>query len=247
MLTKAAMEFCLADAFHPGCEMTWPMRTAGMYSEAFRLKHSEDTAPTHGTNYGVEMTPEIALHSSGPLLTGQVAGGITRWMAIPWQTDTASCRDGYNQAYDPTSPLFGLRVYQYMLNERNYQTVVDESQPFDTRQSAFNDRELWLNDLPIPTDTASADLYQAQINSMVRHFADLAVVLPKTEPGVTGFPTTMQVGLTPEKPALKAEKMMVMNTQGMGDRRPDLSQTDKCTSPKSQIIRAIWLKGNRIL
>ena len=29
MLTRAAMEFCLADAFHPGCEMTWPMRSFG--------------------------------------------------------------------------------------------------------------------------------------------------------------------------------------------------------------------------
>jgi hypothetical protein len=26
MLDKAALHFCLADAFHPGCEMTWPMR-----------------------------------------------------------------------------------------------------------------------------------------------------------------------------------------------------------------------------
>ena len=25
-LTQAAMAFCLADAFHPGCEMTWPLR-----------------------------------------------------------------------------------------------------------------------------------------------------------------------------------------------------------------------------
>jgi hypothetical protein len=24
MLDRAALEFCLADAFHPGCEMTWP-------------------------------------------------------------------------------------------------------------------------------------------------------------------------------------------------------------------------------
>ncbi|RVT40552.1 hypothetical protein EMM73_19590, partial [Rheinheimera sediminis] len=100
MLTRAAMEFCLADAFHPGCEMTWPMRTAGMYSEAFRLRHAEDTAPTHGINYGPEMTSQIALQLNGPIRSGQVAGGITRWMAIPWQTDTASC---YQQC--KTDPL----------------------------------------------------------------------------------------------------------------------------------------------
>ena len=26
MLDSAALHFCLADAFHPGCEMTWTMR-----------------------------------------------------------------------------------------------------------------------------------------------------------------------------------------------------------------------------
>ncbi|PHI35828.1 hypothetical protein CBQ28_17215 [Pseudoalteromonas sp. GCY] len=225
MLTKAAMEFCLADAFHPGCEMTWPMRTAGMYSEAFRLKHSEDTAPTHGTNYGVEMTSEIALHSSGPLKTGQVAGGITRWMAIPWQTDTASCRDGYNEAYDPYLPTFWpARVPNNMLSEQNYHRVVDETKPFAERQAAFNDRELWLNDLPIGPSTN----YIEQINSMITGFGQLAVVLPKTEKGVTGFPTTMQVGLTPAKADHKAEKLLTASSnESMRDCRPDLSQTDK--------------------
>ena len=36
-LTRAALEFCLADAFHPGCEMTWPVRAASMYMAPFRL------------------------------------------------------------------------------------------------------------------------------------------------------------------------------------------------------------------
>ena len=37
MLTRAALEFCLADAFHPGCEMTWPVRTWTMYMQPFRF------------------------------------------------------------------------------------------------------------------------------------------------------------------------------------------------------------------
>ncbi|MGY4346034.1 hypothetical protein ACVWXM_002501 [Bradyrhizobium sp. GM7.3] len=40
ILTRAALEFCLADAFHPGCEMTWPMRTATMYMAPFRILHA---------------------------------------------------------------------------------------------------------------------------------------------------------------------------------------------------------------
>ena len=37
MLDKAALHYCLADAFHPGCEMTWPLRHASMYEAPFRL------------------------------------------------------------------------------------------------------------------------------------------------------------------------------------------------------------------
>ncbi|CAH9049857.1 hypothetical protein PSECIP111951_00056 [Pseudoalteromonas holothuriae] len=228
MLTRAAMEFCLADAFHPGCEMTWPMRTAGMYSEAYRLHHATNTAPTHGINYGPVMTPEITRQPDGPLLSGQVAGGITRWMAIPWQTDTASCRDGYNSAYDPYLPTFWpARVPNNMLNEQNYHIVIDESKPIEQRQAAFNEREFWLDDLPI----GPSDDYEAQINSMVTGFGQLAVVLEQTKLGVTDFPSSMQVGLTPnnDEPCVvfKASKRAEFKHADKTRHRPDLSATDK--------------------
>ncbi|MBQ4850229.1 LodA/GoxA family CTQ-dependent oxidase [Pseudoalteromonas sp. MMG012] len=224
MLTKAAMDFCLADAFHPGCEMTWPMRSVGMYSEAFRLRHAEDTSPTHDVNFGPVLTPHTALSFDGPINNGQIAGGITRWMAIPWQTDTASCRDGYNTALDPYLPTFWpARVPNNMLNQENYNKVINESLPIDERQAAFNEREFWLDDLPIGPTTD----YTAQINDMIDNFDKLAVVLPKTEKGVSGFPSTMQVGLTPDSNApLSALKSTARHTAKKGI-RPDLSLTEK--------------------
>ena len=39
VLDKAPLHFCLADAFHPGCEITWPMRHASMYEKPFRIRH----------------------------------------------------------------------------------------------------------------------------------------------------------------------------------------------------------------
>lgn len=148
-------------------------------------------------------------------------------MAIPWQTDTASCRDGYNAAYDPYLPTFWpARVPNNVLTEQNYHTVIDECLSPEVRQAAFNDRALWLDDLPIPPDTKPKELYQAQINSMASNFADLTVVLPKSEPGVTGFPTTMQVGIAPHTSAPQTEKLMT-SEHGKQGVRPDLSQTDK--------------------
>jgi hypothetical protein len=93
MLDRASLEFCLADAFHPGCEMTWPMRTAGLYMAPFRIAHA---APGWiEPEYGPVLGPDLISLPNGPLLGGQLPGGITRWMAVPWQTDTASCRSGY--------------------------------------------------------------------------------------------------------------------------------------------------------
>ncbi|MBE0370772.1 LodA/GoxA family CTQ-dependent oxidase [Pseudoalteromonas aurantia] len=224
MLTKAAMDFCLADAFHPGCEMTWPMRSVGMYSEAFRLRHAEDTSPTHDVNFGPVLTPHTALSFDGPINNGQIAGGITRWMAIPWQTDTASCRDGYNTALDPYLPTFWpARVPNNMLNQENYNKVINESLPIDERQAAFNEREFWLDDLPIGPTTD----YTAQINDMIDNFDKLAVVLPKTEKGVSGFPSTMQVGLTPDSNAPVSALKSTAQHKAKKGIRPDLSLTEK--------------------
>ncbi len=194
-LTRAAMEFCLADAFHPGCEMTWPVRTTGMYTAPFRFKHAADTDPKAGWYYGPLMNSDVLTLAKGPLMGGQVAGGITRWMAIPWQTDTASCRDGYTSDYDPFLPTFWpARVPNNILNEERYAEVMDANLSEETRRQAFAYRTDWLDALPLHGQPAT---YTAQINSMIHHFDRLAVV--QARPGVEGdpnFPPEMQVGVT---------------------------------------------------
>ena len=93
MLDRAALTFCLADAFHPGCELTWPMRHATMYRAPFRIKPRPSSQPD--PSYGPKLTPQAALAANGPLYL-QVPGDLTRWMAVPWQADTASCRSAYS-------------------------------------------------------------------------------------------------------------------------------------------------------
>ncbi len=198
MLTKAAMEFCLADAFHPGCEMTWTMRTEGMYMAAFRLKHAPKNPQINTSYYGSVMNSDVFTLAKGPLLGGQVAGGITRWMAIPWQTDTASCRDGYTSSYDPYLPTFWpARVPNNILDEDRYKEVMNSSLSEETRKQAFAYRKVWLEDLPLGGQDAN---YTNQINSMISNFGDLAVV--QVRPGVVNdpnFPLEMQVGITPNR------------------------------------------------
>src|SRR5205823_2762379 len=65
MLDRAALHFCLADAFHPGCEMTWPMRHATMYTSPFRIRHRKSGEPE--LDYGSRLDPQTVLQPGGPV------------------------------------------------------------------------------------------------------------------------------------------------------------------------------------
>ena len=102
-LDRAAMHFCLGGAFHPGCEMTWPMRHRTMYRAPFRIRPRTKHNPE--PDYGDHLTYKEVMDDTGPLYFNE-PGDITRWMAVPWQTDTSSCRSGYIPEYDPFLPTF---------------------------------------------------------------------------------------------------------------------------------------------
>jgi hypothetical protein len=183
-LTRASMEDCLADAFHPGCEMTWPVRAKSMYMAAFRFRHAPEgwIEP----EYAPPIDTAITL-PNGPL-AAQVPGGVTRWMAVPWQTDTASCRSGYTTTYDPYVPTFWpARVPNNVLTEESYEKVMDERLPLGERLAAFASRALWIR----PLGTTS---YLDQINNMIDHFGKLGVVEVREGPSDRqNFPATLEV------------------------------------------------------
>ncbi len=175
MLDRASLTFCLADAFHPGCELTWPMRHPSMYMAPYRLRHRATDNPEPAI--GTQLTPWAVAQVDGPLY-GQSPGTLSRWMAVPWQTDTASCRSGYylgyGPRYDPYVPTFwAARVPNQVLTHDDYKIVMDESRPLAERSAAFERRAAWLRWLP--------GTYMHQINAMVDSFGLLGVV--QTRPG----------------------------------------------------------------
>ena len=214
-LTRAAMEFCLADAFHPGCEMTWPMRQASMYMAPFRLAHQPKgwVEP----DYGGVLTPDAI---SGPC-GAQAAGGISRWMAVPWQTDTASCRSGYQKSYDPYVPTFWpARVPNQVLSQQAYEIVMDESLPAEERLRAFAKRAAWIR----PLGNIS---YQDQINNMIADIAQMGIVEVREGPhDGAGFPSQLEVEQLP--PPSRVEKGLLAS-QALPDDFEDveLSAVDK--------------------
>jgi hypothetical protein len=105
---------------------------------------------------------------------------LTRWMAVPWQTDTASCREGYeafrDPTYDPYLPTFWpARVPNHVLTESDYLTVMDQDRPMNDRLDAFERRATWYRFLP--------GQYLQQINFMIGHFGQLGVVEARPGPG----------------------------------------------------------------
>ncbi|WP_058043664.1 LodA/GoxA family CTQ-dependent oxidase [Streptomyces roseifaciens] len=208
-LDRAALSFCLADAFHPGCELTWPMRHTTLYSSPFRVRHRDPLAPKP-PSYGLTLTPKEALSFDGPLYA-QGPGHLTRWMAVPWQTDTASCRSGYERLYgfghyDPYLPTFWpARVPNHVLAEDEYDIVVDTSRPMAERLAAFEKRRTWLRWLPTGNE--------ATMNAMVTDFGKLGVV--ERRPGPTDdprFPAEMLVESEvsfPREPAPPARRNLV--------------------------------------
>ena len=193
MLTTAALWYCLGGPFHPGCEMTWPMRLPAMYTGPFRIRRRSPNNPE--PDYGETLSPEwfqnqnyfttpLGVFWNGP-------GDITRWMACPWQTDTASCRAGYESQYDPLIPTFWpARVPNTVLTERDYQLVMNTNLPREERLGAFNRRASWYRILGIS--------YLDQITNMIQRYGDLGVV--EHRPGIANdaaFPPDMYVESNP--------------------------------------------------
>jgi hypothetical protein len=142
-LTAAALDHCLADAFHPGCELTWPMRVQSLYGGPFRIRQRPADQPE--PDCGDVLTPEKALSAIGPL-NGAGPGDLSRWMAVPWQTDTASCLSGYSFFNtSPSLPTFWpARVPNQVLSSDDFATVMDTQAKPEDRLAAFYRRQDWF-------------------------------------------------------------------------------------------------------
>jgi len=159
-----------------------------MYDAAFRLRHRTD--PGLYSDYGEYLTPTTVLAFDGPL-SASGPGDITKWMAVPWQSDTDSCRAGYPGTPFPADefiPAFWpSRVPNNVLTEANYQIAIDRSQPLEKRFAAFYTRPFWLRNLAFNAPKIE------QLKAMVDHFGELGLVERREHDAGEGFPAVMYV------------------------------------------------------
>jgi len=86
-LDRGALAAALGGAFCPGAEAGWIMRNPAIYSAAYRIK---PTPPSQG---------ELSLPGGAELSGGLEPGDITKYSALPWQSDFNECT---NQPIDIT-------------------------------------------------------------------------------------------------------------------------------------------------
>jgi L-Lysine epsilon oxidase N-terminal/L-lysine epsilon oxidase C-terminal domain len=210
LLDRAVLEFCLADAFHPGCEMTWPMRHATLYSEPYRIRHRSPDEIVYPI--GPTLTSDRALAYDGPLY-GQLPGGLTRWMAVPWHADTASClsQSEYDPSYAPFSPTFWpAHVPNQVLTLESYETVIDGAKTLEERRAAFASRVNWL--------MQALDKQHPQIEEMLERFSDVGLV--EARPGPTDgsdFPSVIYAsdGHRPDVASAPAPRVIASAPRGV--------------------------------
>jgi len=183
-LDEAALAACSGPPFHPGVEATWPLRRPSMYADLCRLnvRPPGQAEP----DYGDELTPARALGADGPLHASG-PGDLTRWMAVPWQTDTSSCGSGsaYPNATRQPSPLPDLPTFwpaavpNKVLTQQAYRRILDGGLGPQERQAAFAGRVPWARHL--------APDYEGRIRQFVTDWPRLGLIEP--QPGSAHDPT----------------------------------------------------------
>lgn len=187
-LDRAPLEDCLGGPFHPGIELTWPLRVPSMWKVPAKvtdqLQPRLNVLPPNvetKDDYGPFLTPEICLGPGGPL-EASGPGSLTRWLGIPWQTDEASCLSGYNTSnYLPLPSFWAARVPNQVLALQSYDRLQDTSLPEHQKMKHFTYRQFWLRDLN------ASGAYQARINNMVANWHAIGIVAELPAPaGGTG-------------------------------------------------------------
>jgi hypothetical protein len=171
-LNQAPLEECLGGPFHPGIELTWPMRVKSMWESPYRLnmvKKGENT----DLNFGPLLSPQIALSENGPV-SKSGPGALTRWLGVPWQTDEASCLSGYNPStYLPLPSFWAARVPNQVLSEDGFERVNADQVNIGQRLKHFDYRQDWLRDL--------GTQYLSKINKMTQRWHKLGIITKSEE------------------------------------------------------------------
>ncbi len=180
-LDRTPLEDCLGGPFHPGIELTWPMRRPSMWQvpdDANGLLYRLNILPPGESpkdDYGAVLTPEVCLGPDGPL-NASGPGSLSRWLGVPWQTDEASCLNGYDAStYLPLPSFWAARVPNEVLSRHAFEQATHTDLPYPQRFRQLSYRQSWLRDI-------EGSGYQQRINNMVNEWHLLGIIAEQPAP-----------------------------------------------------------------
>ena len=173
LMTRAVLETLYGGGFHPGVELTWPMRHRQMYAEDSRTYEyvntdgiysygfyglweirinaatPEEQAEIFYNDFGFEMTPQDIQESLDPShpkhwIWKATPGDLTKWMGIPWQSDAGSCQTVYIDTQYPVPAWWAANLPVTVLTAASMEKVKNEQFLSDTRQFIYANRLPWL-------------------------------------------------------------------------------------------------------
>jgi hypothetical protein len=187
-LTRAALLPCSGGAFHPGVELTWPLRHPDLYAEPFRIARATDRDPSLVQDLGLLLTPEIAFRGFRdvpPAVGPQMPGDLTRWMGLPWQCDAFSCQQ-VNFANDfPVASWWPALLPIDVLPEVAYDALMDPALPISQRVTFLEDRVQWSRGVAGTGYHAEAS-YLDGISRMIALWNRMGFVVERPGPGDPG-------------------------------------------------------------
>lgn len=148
-LERVGLYECLGGPFHPGIELSWPMRAPSIWASRYRLRVLPEGDRVR-QDYGAALTPGECLDETNGPLVGVGPGSLTRWMGVPWQTDEASCNSAAD--YEPSTFLsmpsyWGARVPDQVLSVEAWERASFGANGALQRLKHFGLRSDWLRDV----------------------------------------------------------------------------------------------------
>lgn len=174
LMTRAVLETLYGGGFHPGVELTWPMRHNDLYAEnklvyrnvTDRDGHSiglyglrevrvnaaspEQEEQIFFRDFGYQMNSEDIRESLKPgnsknWLWQITPGDLTKWMGIPWQSDAGSCQAVFTEEQYPVPAWWAANLPVYVLTQESFEKLKNPDILDETKRYIYGNRLPWLH------------------------------------------------------------------------------------------------------
>lgn len=206
-LTRAALDACSGGAFHPGVEITWPIRQAALYrpptetSLPFRIAISDRKGLVQ--NVGFQLHPQNVF---GAPIGPQAPGDLTRWMGVPWQGDAFSCQSVLTAESFPTPVWWPALLPVDVLPEGFYERMMRPDLPVEERLRFYHARVAWSRGAAGIGLHVEAS-YTDGLRRMIELWTQMGVVVRRDGPkDIPGFPAEVFVEVQRGSTDLAAHK-----------------------------------------